>query len=369
MQLFSLKTRLSRFDSFAAFAQEFKLSERDLVITHEFLHAPFMKGLPCHFVMQEQYGAGEPSDLMMNRILGDVKGLSFDRVIAIGGGTVIDIAKLFVLEGLEDVVQAFERSIPIVKAKQLVIIPTTCGTGSEVTNLSIAEITSKHTKMGLADDAILADDAVLIPELLRGLPFQFYVYSAIDAFIHAVESFVSPKSNPYTRLYAKAAIDLILDVFHRIVEEGPEYRFERLEDMLMASNFAGIAFGNTGVGAVHALSYPLGGTYHVPHGEANYQFFTAVFKRYQANQPIGCIQDLNAHLAGVLHTDTDSVYDRLDLLFGKLLSKNRLSSYGMKREEVESFADTVMQKQGRLLANNYVALSRNEIRDIYQSLF
>jgi len=368
MQLFSLKTRLSRFDSFAAFAQEFKLSERDLVITHAFLHAPFMKGLPCHVVMQEQYGAGEPSDLMMNRILADVKGRDFDRVIAVGGGTVIDIAKLFVLEGLEDVVQAFERSIPIVKAKQLVIIPTTCGTGSEVTNLSIAEITSKHTKMGLADDAILADDAVLIPELLQGLPFQFYVYSAIDAFIHAVESFVSPKSNPYTRLYAKAAIDLILEVFQRIVEEGPEYRFQRLEDMLMASNFAGIAFGNTGVGAVHALSYPLGGTYHVPHGEANYQFFTAVFKRYQAKQPEGCIQALNAHLAGILHTDTDSVYDRLDLLFGKLLSKNRLSSYGMKREEVESFADTVMQKQGRLLANNYVALSRDEIRDIYQSL-
>jgi 4-hydroxybutyrate dehydrogenase len=107
----------------------------------------------------------------------------------------------------------------------------------------------------------------------------------------------------------------------------------------------------------------------VPHGEANYQFFTAVFKRYQTKQPEGCIRDLNAHLAGILHTDTDSVYDRLDLLFGKLLSKNQLSSYGMKREEVESFADTVMQKQGRLLANNYVALSRDEIRDIYLSLY
>jgi 4-hydroxybutyrate dehydrogenase len=371
MQLFSLKTRLSRFDSFADFAKEFKLSERDLVITHEFLHAPFMKALDlrCNFIMQEHYGAGEPSDVMMNSILGDVKGRQFDRVVAIGGGTVIDIAKLFVLEGLEDVVQAFDRSIPIVKAKQLVIVPTTCGTGSEVTNLSIAEITSKHTKMGLADDAILADDAVIIPELLKGLPFKFYIYSAIDAFIHAVESYVSPKSNPYTQLYAKAAIELILDVFSRIVAEGPEYRFERLEDMLMASNFAGIAFGNTGVGAVHALSYPLGGTYHVPHGEANYQFFTAVFKRYQAKQPVGRIQDLNAQLASLLKTDASKVYEQLDELFGKLLSKNKLSSYGMKAEEVETFADTVMQKQGRLLANNYVALSRDEIRDIYQSLF
>lgn len=133
---------------------------------------------------------------MMNSILADVKDLSFDRVVAVGGGTVIDIAKLFVLEGLVDVVTAFERSIPLVKGKQLVIIPTTCGTGSEVTNLSIAEITSKQTKMGLADDAILPDEAVIIPELLRGLPFNFYTYSAIDAFIHAVESYVSPKSIP-----------------------------------------------------------------------------------------------------------------------------------------------------------------------------
>lgn len=369
MQLFSLKTRLSRFDTFAEFAREFRLSERDLVITHGFLHEPFMRDLPCNFVMQERYGAGEPTDLMMNRILADVKGLAFDRVVAVGGGTVIDIAKLFVLEGLEDVVAAFERTIPLVKAKQLVIVPTTCGTGSEVTNLSIAEITSKHTKMGLADDAILADDAVLVPELLKGLPFKFYATSAIDALIHAMESYVSPRSNPYTRLYCTAAIELILEVFQRIAEEGPDYRLQRLEDVLMASNFAGIAFGNTGVGAVHALSYPLGGTYHVPHGEANYQFLTAVFKRYQAKQPEGRIRDLDALLARLLGTGPGGAYDELDRLLGRLCDKNRLKTYGMQAGDIEAFADTVIQKQGRLLANNYVALSRDEIRDVYQSLF
>ena len=371
MQLFKLKTRLSRCDSFEAFAKEFQLSERDLVITHEFLYTPFMKelNLGCNFIMQERYGKGEPTDLMMNSILQDVKGLSFDRVVAIGGGTVIDIAKLFVLEGLTDVVNAFERTIPLVKAKQLILVPTTCGTGSEVTNISIAEITSKQTKMGLADDSILADEAVIIPELLKGLPFNFYVYSAIDAFIHAVESFVAPRSNAYTKIYCKAAVELILDVFTKITEKGQEYRYERLEDMLVASNFAGIAFGNTGVGAVHALSYPLGGTYHVPHGEANYQFFTAVFKRYQEKNPEGGIKELNVLLAGLLKTTEGNVYEALDQLFGKLLNKNKLNTYGMKTAEIETFADTVMEKQGRLLANNYVELSRDEIRDIYQSLF
>ena len=273
MQLFKLKTRIHRFDDFAGFAAEFALNDRDLVITNDFLYKPFMErlNLPCRFIMQEQYGLGEPSDEMMNRILNDVRGCDFDRVIAIGGGTVIDISKIFVLKDVANVTDAFERKIPIVKSKQLIILPTTCGTGSEVTNISIAEIKSKHTKMGLADDAIVADDAVLVAELVKGLPFKFYACSAIDALIHAVESYVSPKSNPYTQLYCKAAIEIILDVFRGIAEKGEAYRFERLDDMLMASNFAGIAFGNTGVGAVHALSYPLGGTYHVPHGEANYQ--------------------------------------------------------------------------------------------------
>ena len=221
MQLFKLKTRLSKFDHFADFAREFKLSEHDLVITNEFLYDPFMKSLnlPCHFIMQEKFGLGEPSDKMMNTILKEVKGVGFDRVIAVGGGTVIDISKLFVLKGVEDVTEAFERKIPIVKEKQLVILPTTCGTGSEVTNISIAEITSKHTKMGLADDAIVADDAVLVPELLKGLPFKFYACSAIDALVHATESYVSPKSNPYTRLYCRAAIEIIIDVFQGIAAE------------------------------------------------------------------------------------------------------------------------------------------------------
>jgi 4-hydroxybutyrate dehydrogenase len=371
MQLFKLKTRLSRFDSFAAFAAEFQLGPRDLVITHAFIHAPFMKdlNLGCRFLMQEQYGAGEPTDVMMNAMLKDAQAAPYDRVIAIGGGTVIDIAKLFVLEGLQDVVTAFERAMPLVKAKQLVIVPTTCGTGSEVTNISIAEITSKQTKMGLADDAITADEAVIIPELLKGLPFKFYVYSAIDAFIHAVESYVAPRSNPYTKIYCKAAVELILDVFTQIAAKGEAYRFERLEDMLVASNFAGIAFGNTGVGAVHALSYPLGGTYHVPHGEANYQFFTAVFQAYQEKQPQGGIQELNSLLASRLGCKETEVYEKIEALFGQLLSKNKLSSYGMKAEEIETFADSVLQKQGRLLANNYVELTRNEIRDIYKKLF
>lgn len=177
-----------------------------------------------------------------------------------------------------------------------------------------------------------------------------------------------PKSNPYTRLYCRAAIEIIIDVFQGIAANGPEYRFERLGDMLMASNYAGIAFGNTGVGAVHALSYPLGGSYHVPHGESNYQFFTEVFKLYNAKNPSGDIARLNDLLCVQLGVN-ENPYPVLDELLGKLIPKNKLRVYGMKPEEIQGFTSSVLQTQQRLLANNYVSLSEEEIREIYKVLY
>lgn len=374
MIMFNLKTKISKFEQFSEFAQEFNLNQNDLVITQSFLYEPFMKSLnlPCHFVMQEKYGNGEPSDEMMNNILKDIANINYDRVIAIGGGTVIDISKLFVLKNLTNVTEAFERKIPIEKEKQLVIIPTTCGTGSEVTNISIAEIKTKHTKMGLADDAILADDAVLIPELLKGLPFKFYVFSAIDALIHATESYVSPRANAYTRLFSKEAIRIILKVFNNIVKNGEESRLSCLEDILIAANYAGIAFGNAGVGAVHAMSYPLGANYHVPHGEANYQFFTEVFKVYNAKNPEGCIRELNQILSEELNADSnniDQIYNNLTTLLNNLISKQPLRAFGMKEEEISSFAANVIATQQRLLKNNYVPMTEEEIKAIYATLY
>ncbi|MCT4673228.1 MAG: 4-hydroxybutyrate dehydrogenase [Prolixibacteraceae bacterium] len=371
MQQLKLKTCIHQFDKFVEFVEEFHLNENDLVLTNQFLFDPFMKSLnlPCHFIMQEQYGVGEPSDEMMNKILNETKKISFDRIIAIGGGTIIDISKLFVLKNLENVTDAFEQSIPLEKEKSLVIIPTTCGTGSEVTNISIAEIKSKKTKMGLANDVILADDAVLIPELLSTLPFHFYATSAIDALIHATEAMVSPKANPYTDMYSKEAIRIIIDIFQGIVKNGEVYRLERLSEILMASNYAGIAFGNAGVGAVHALSYPLGGTYHVPHGEANFQFFTSVFALYQKKAPLGKIAKLNELLSLCLKVEVSKVYDTLEELLNHLIPRKPLKEYGMTIENIQGFTYNVIETQQRLLANNYVELSNQEIEEIYRELY
>ncbi len=111
--------------------------------------------------------------------------------------------------------------------------------------------------MGLGTDELFADHAVLIPELVKGLPYRFFVASSIDALIHAIESYVSPKANPYTEVFSVKAMELILKGYMQIIEKGEEYRKEIIEEFVIGSNYAGIAFGNTGVGAVHALSYPL----------------------------------------------------------------------------------------------------------------
>lgn len=384
--MFAVKTSVWQCTTFEEFAAKAQLGAGDLVITQSFLYEPYMKplGLECRFIFQDRYGAGEPSDEMIARILADMtaEGLgaapadAFRRVVGIGGGTVIDIAKLFALKGLENPTAAYLREMPIVKGRPLIIVPTTCGTGSEVTNISISELKQKHTKLGLADNAILPDEAALIPELLKGLPFKFYVYSAIDALIHASESYVSPKSTPHSRLFSEAAIHTILDVFGGIVEKGEEYRFERLEDMLVAANQAGIAFGNAGCGPVHALSYPLGGNYHVPHGESNYQFFTHIFKLYSEKNPSGRILDLNrlfARESGISEAVAASspavIYDSLEQRLGSLIARKRLREYGMTSDEIKAFATQVFASQQRLLANTYIPMPVEQIEDIYSKLW
>lgn len=371
MKLFKLPTQIHKFQAFKEFADEFQIGEGDLVLTHQFIYDPFMKdlSLKADFLMQETFGAGEPSDLMIDSIMAELKGKSYKRIIAVGGGTVIDIAKLLVFNEIGDTLAMFERRVPLVKDKSLIIVPTTCGTGSEVTNISIVELKSKQTKMGLAVDEMYPEFAVLIPELINGLPYKFFVYSSIDALIHAIESYVSPNANSYTKMFSLIAAEMILKGYMELIEKGEDHRFAIMEEFVVGSNYAGISFGNAGVGAVHAMSYPLGGAYHVPHGEANYQFFTEVFKTYQRLKPEGRIKDLNLFLSDVLKVEPENVFEAIESLLDKLLSKRPLREYGMKPEEIDGFTDSVLEKQQRLLNNNYVPFTRTEIREIYQNLY
>ncbi|AAK79541.1 4-hydroxybutyrate dehydrogenase [Clostridium acetobutylicum] len=371
MKLLSLVPEIYEFNDFSKFAEEFKLGKGDFVLTDESLYKSSIENLnlKSKFVFRKSYGIGEPSDDMIDAIVSDMEKEDINRIIGIGGGTILDICKLLALKPTKKSIDLFEKKVPIVKEKELILIPTTCGTGSEVTNVSIAEIKSKHTKMGLACDELYADYAVFIPEFVKTLPFKFFVTSSIDALIHAVESYVSPKANHFTKMFSVEAIKLIINGYKEVIKNGEEYKNNIINDFIIGSNYAGIAFGNAGVGAVHALSYPLGGVYHIPHGEANYQFFIEVFSTYNGLKPDGSIKALNKILQDALECDSTSVYDSLSNLLDKLLSRKPLKDYGMNEEEIDKFTDSVIEGQQRLLLNNYVPLSRDEIKGIYKRLF
>lgn len=123
-------------------------------------------------IFREDYGKGEPTDVMAEAIWKDVP-KDAKRVVSVGGGSILDLSKLFALENISPVTDLYDGLLPIVKNKELVLVPTTCGTGSEVTNISILSLTAKGTKKGLAVEQLYGDSAVLIPELLEDLPFQF----------------------------------------------------------------------------------------------------------------------------------------------------------------------------------------------------
>ena len=352
------------------FARHIRSERATLSSPTRYIFEPYFGGLDikADVLYQEKYGAGEPSDEMAEAMYADMKG-DYKRIIAIGGGTIIDISKIFALKNVSPILDLYDRKVEIVKDKELVLVPTTCGTGSEVTNIAILELKSRHTKLGLAVDEMYADSAVLVPELLKGLPFKFFATSSIDALIHALESSLSPKATSYTEMFGYQAIEMILNGYKEIAKNGEDARIPLLKDFLLASNYAGIAFGNAGCAAVHAMSYPLGGTYHVPHGEANYCLLIGVFKAYMEIDPNGKIRKMNRFIADILGCGEDVVYDELEKLLNKIIQCKPLHEYGVKEEELETFTDNVMEKQGRLMANNYVELSRDKVYEIYKKLY
>ncbi len=370
MQQLMIKPTIYKYKTSKEFVDAFQIGKGDLVITNEFIYQPFFgdMNLECDVIYQERYGSGEPSDDMAEAIYKDIKG-NPKRIIAIGGGTVIDVSKLFVLKNVSPILDLYDGKLEIIKDKELILVPTTCGTGSEVTNIAILALNSRGTKKGLALDEMYADAAVMIPELVTGLPFRFFATSSIDALIHAIESALSPKANEYTKMFSYKAIDMILRGYMLIKEQGEEARIPLLEDFLIASNYAGIAFGNAGCAAVHALSYPLGATYHVAHGEANYAIFTGVMKEYMKIKTEGELDNLIHYIADIIGCEKGLIFTELENLLNVILPKKPLRDYGMIEEDIEGFTQSVMENQGRLMANNFVELSAERVRDIYRSLY
>ena len=193
-----------------------------------------------------------------------------EGVIGLGGGSSLDVAKLAALlaigkEGLTDVYGVGNAKGPRLP---LILIPTTAGTGSEVTPVSIVT-TGESQKMGVVSPVIIPDIALLDPDLTLGLPPHITAATGIDAMVHAIESYASASdnNNPISRNLATEALRLMGASLETAVHSGSDIKAR--SDMLLGSMMAGQAFANSPVAAVHALAYPIGGHFHVPHGLSN----------------------------------------------------------------------------------------------------
>lgn len=376
MKQILIKPEIQSYDTFKAFAADYELGEGDVILTNEYIYNPIMaaENLKCGVIYQEKYGMGEPTDIMTAAILQEVKKYNAKRIIAVGGGTIIDIAKVLILEGGDGIDDMYDKMASLKKGKELIIIPTTCGTGSEVTNIAVLNRIKLGTKQGMVSGAMFADKAVLIPEFLGSLPYKVFATSSIDALVHAVESYLNPNATVFSGMYSIKAIEMILEGYCRIAAGGQEAWKKDAGSYLIASCMAGIAFSNNGCGTVHAMAYAIGGKYHVPHGESNYQYFVPVLKVYEEKASGGRLEELKGILkkcmvsGGFCSADDDkSAVVLLEELLDKVLPAKKMREYGVVQEDIAPFAKSTVDNQQRLLKNSYVPLSQEEIQTIYQS--
>ena len=379
MTQFVIHPSIWQYDTCQAFAQDFHLGPQDLLLTNEFLYPPYFAplNLPCPVLFQEKYGLGEPSDEMVEAIYRDMP-KEVTRVIAVGGGGVLDIAKLLVLQHVTPILDLYDGKLPLQKARDLVLVPTTCGTGSECTNISVAIVkdekdgvlTGGETKPGLVSDDIIPNKVCLIPELLTTLPYKPFACSAIDALVHATESFLSPHRKTMTsELFSEKAMDLILKGFKLIDEKGQDARFEYLDQFVTASFYAGIAFLKAGCGPVHGMSFPLGGTYHVPHGESNYMLFGAIMDYYDEHKPDGEIMRFKELVAKILGCEAKNAIPELNSLLQRILPLRPLRDCGFTEADFKAFPLSVEANQQRLMTNAYYPFDLESEEAIYRKCY
>ena len=378
MKAFQLIPAIAEYADFKTYAQEAGLGAEDLILTNEYIYEPTISALDlgCHTLFQEKYGMGEPTDVMVDAILDELRDKDYNRIIAVGGGTIIDIAKVLAVASKEDKVDdLYDRMADLHKVHELVIVPTTCGTGSEVTNISIINRTTKGVKQGIVSPAMFANEAALIPGMLASLPYGVFATSSIDAMIHAVESFLSPNACAISELFSKSALHLILSGWRAAVDNGDRDAWKKYAArFLRASNFAGIAFGHAGCAAVHALSYPLGGKYHIAHGVSN-AILLAPVMRFNSEHPavrerLAAAYDRCCHeekTCTTVEEKTAWMIARLEHIVKHLDIPTSLKEFGVPAEDLEGLVNAGMQVQ-RLLVNNMRPVTADDARKLYQEI-
>lgn len=289
-------------------------------------------------------------------------------VIGLGGGSPMDVAKLVALlaRSGEGLVQAYGVGNARGPRLPLILCPTTAGTGSEVTPIAIVT-TGEAEKKGVVSPLLLPDLALLDPDLTLALPAYVTAATGIDAMVHAIEAYTSgsANNNPVSRSLAREALRLLGGNIARAVHHGHEPAPRAA--MLLGSMLAGQAFANSPVAAVHALAYPIGGIFHVPHGLSNALVLPEVlrFNAPRAGEAYG-------ELAGIIFPElpkrirAKAFPDAMAALALGLGLPPRLRDVGIPKDALPRLADDAM-KQTRLLVNNPRAVTQADAQAIYEA--
>lgn len=294
-----------------------------------------------------------------------------DLIVAVGGGSVMDVAKLasIMADSSLTVRQLLENPELGRKCIPTLMIPTTAGTGSEATMNSIVAIPEKQLKVGIVNPEMIPDYVILDGSFLRGLPMKIAASTGIDAMAHAVECFTSNKATPFSNLFAKEAAKLIFSNIEAACED-PEAE-EAKTNMLIAAFYAGAAISSSGTTAVHALSYPLGGKYHIPHGVSNAMLLLPVM-RFNKSACLKKFAELfdavaEADFPGLQMADeekADRLLARMEEIIKRLEIPCSLSSFGIGTESLEELVTAGMDVK-RLLNNNKKEITHEDARRLY----
>ena len=312
----------------------------------------------------------EPTYAEAQKLVDQCKAWGADFIMAVGGGSVMDTAKLASIlmtdeYGIKELLDTPTRAKKFIKS---LMIPTTAGTGSEATPNAIVAVPEKQLKVGIVNPEMIANYVILDAVMIKKLPRKIAAATGVDALAHAIECWTSNKANPFSDIFALQALDMILNNIERACDDAEA--MDAKNQMQIASFYAGVAITASGTTAVHALSYPLGGKYHIAHGVSNAILLAPVMR---FNEP-ACRERLAAAydrcIRGgetTLEGKSAAVITRLEQIVRHLDIPTSLTEFGVPKEDLEALVASGMEVT-RLLVNNMREITPDDARYLYQQV-
>lgn len=339
------------------------------------LHLPILEILETirlDYVIYSSVQADPAEHIVLDAVT-FAKNEKVDLVLGFGGGSSLDVAKVIAILAHPQQQQTLADLYGVNNAKSprlpLFLVPTTAGTGSEVTPISIVT-TGETTKTGIISPILFADVAILDATFTQNLPVHITAATGIDAMVHAIEAYTSKiKKNPYADMLAKQALRLLNHNLELVLADGQDLNAR--QNMLVGAMLAGQAFANAPVAAVHALAYPLGGHFHISHGHSNALVLTEVLK-FNAPNTKQLYAELMCWLDPKSTGSTDGLCDLFIDHIQNHLDNSRLvlklKDLNVPEHMLSQLAKDAML-QTRLLQNNPRKMTQHDAQQIYQAIY